>query len=226
MPAPAVITPTQERVRQIAHQALEANEEVHVWFRVSPERDLRGCEAALRGMQAAFSSMRAKARRKSIQASGESYFARDPNVKGPYDNIACIKHVLPNGAGYKLVFMPGYMALADLEITNAKGEPLETEDPRAHRFATLFIKVLTLAERAHKNHGEGWYWPLNEEETRFVREYDQAFFEDRILHQYLPWKREEQRSAVRETAFGTVVDLAELEGEELEFDNGEGMEEN
>jgi hypothetical protein len=211
-----------EGVRRIADEVRSSRQEVHVWFRVTPQRDLRACAAAVRGMQAAFSSVRAKARRRSAQLAGENFSIRDAPVRGPYDDIACVKHILPQEEGFKLVFMPGFMYAIDAEITNAKGEPLQQVDPTLGRFHALFMKVLLLAEHAHK-HQETWHWPLNPEETSFIREYDQAQFEAHILPQYLPWMQEDKptHSGSRETQFGEVVDLADLGEEELEFDNGE-----
>jgi hypothetical protein len=215
-----------EKVRQIAELARNSNEAIHIMYRVEGERDLKACAAMVRGMQNAFSSLRAKARRKSIQMAGESFHLRDPNVRGPYDNIACVKTVLPHGAGFKLSFMPGYLYALDLEIVNDAGEPIEREDPATARFSALFIKVLTLAERAKKNK-ETWYWPLNPEETAFIRAHDQQWFEDNILHEYLPWMQEDKPShyGSRETQFGHVEDLAEMD-DELEFDNPNELEEN
>lgn len=228
MPASRTTTPAQQRVRDIADQALKEPDGITIWFRTSQYGSLKAANSAALGYQQAFSAMRARARRLAQRQSGEAHDLLDGFSHGPYDSLAVSKQWLPDDEGVTLIFLPSYAFGMDLEITsNATGEPLAAEDP-------IFNRCVAIANRFGKVRRESnrdktlFINPLTDDEMRFVWEHspDTAEFYGFGLA-FVAERRGVDPEALRLGREGTQrrvtdyasVDLATLSEDELEIVN-------
>jgi hypothetical protein len=213
MVAPQTFTPQMERVRQLADKAKESSEGVRVFFRASALGSFDAAKSAAHGIQTAFSALRARERRKAQRCNGESDLVLDPNTRGPYCGIACVKRPLPNREGFSIEFVPEFAHAQDLEVVDiASGQPLASEDPLLSRLAMLLARH-DIALRAAIKDKRTYFCPLNPEEMDFCWRVDAEACE----WAKLPKLTQEGFDSPSPDRPYASVDLASLSDEELGF---------
>lgn len=208
--ASSAITPQMDRVRQLCEQAMTTTDGIRIVFRVEKYGSLPACKTAARSMQTTFCSLRVRARRFAQKMRGETEGLLLSNVRGEYDNLACVVRPLPKDEGFTVSFVPGYALDMDLEVIDiSSGQPLAAEDPALNRYLMLmgrFIKEDTQARGERRR-------PRNVfslEELQFLWEHD-AEETARMNVPPLPAERSESEYE--------SVDLADLGEDELEIVN-------
>lgn len=176
MPAPRTTTPGEARVRALADRAKELPDGLRVRFTIANHHTLADCASAARSFQTSFSSMRAKARRKTETLQERE--KRDVNAKGPYDSLACIKERLANDEGYAIWLAPAYAIDFANDVVDGKtGEPLAEYDPINMKSNAILQFWLARADEARRGKAE-FRNPLDADQEAWMFEHQPEIAED------------------------------------------------
>lgn len=207
-----VATPQMQRVRDLCDQAKSSSDGLLISFRVEKYGSLAMCKTSARSMQTTFCSLRVRSRRLAQRMSGESSAMLLSNVKGDYDDIACVVRPLPREEGYTVAFVPAFALDMDLEVTDiGTGKPFAGEDPRMNRFLVLMGKLFKEQAEANRQRRPPIN-PFNTEELKFLWEYDAEECERMGVPAM-------DSNKVHDSTDYESVDLATLDESELEIVN-------
>lgn len=132
-----VQTPNVARIRELMDHALNRPDPMEFRFTIGRFGSLASAKSRAVSLQNQFNSIRARTRnsvhaqlgRRNVEDNGEQ-------IKGPYDDLACNKHVLPQGEGY--VVLIGRAPPDDFEIYDSvTKERILNVDSRTRRLDQL-----------------------------------------------------------------------------------------
>lgn len=210
--ASSAITPQMDRVRQLVEQAKSTSEGITITFRVEKYGSLTICRTNARSMQTSFCNLRVRSRRTAQRLRGETEGLLLSNVRGEFDDLACVVRPLPRDAGYTVSFIPAMCVDIDLEVTDrATGKPLESEDPVQNRFIFLMGKWFKEDAEARKQRRR-MFNPFTAAELDFMWEHDA----ETCREMNIPTR---ELNAEQDAKDYASVDLADLGEDELEIVN-------
>lgn len=166
-----VFTPGYERARTIAERALSVPDGIELGFRTEAHGSYEAACHAARGFQRTFSSMRAKARIPAQKRAGRDHNLTAHAVKGPYDDLACYKTVLPDEAGVIIHIVPVHMIDLEVDIIDkSTGQPLPEFSKEMQERLALFNFVDRKFAAWRTTHGKSDWFPhaLDDDQERFA----------------------------------------------------------
>lgn len=192
MTEPRALTAAMVNAQRVADAALSTPDGICIYFRTPAQGSLAHCKHLARSFQQSFSSMRSRARRtveNRAHHSNDGIKLRDIFVRGPYDNLACIREELPEDAGWCITVCPSSTILNQFDIIDiATGKPLSNVGAGRDELNIIMEKA------------------LQRPETMTIREYDRALEIDPTFWDAI----DDPNSVWLPRPKATAVDLAEL----------------